>query len=515
MRANLKVIGGLTGFKVLGAALGILYMIFQVRYFGTSRVIEIFFAAQSVVYVIISLTQSGQLTEIYLPEYLKLKNRISDKVAHQSYAVVSNRLSLFIVTLLIAGFWLAPYLMKLFIPGFSEPSQQEATLLFRAFLPLIFLQIHSAFLTTVLNAEKVFGRTEVASIINHLLALAILILLYDTLGVWVLVLSSYVGILLQILLSLFYAGKAGIKYYWVWSIPDFDHKSFFRTTFYTFFYTLSTQLLNWAMVASISFLPQGVLAIFKYVEKLVPKVNSILIQPFSTVFFTSISAKVSSQVNPETLKKEIVKLQEFALLFGILIFTLAVASGKEMLSMLWGSEKFSVTDLSLAYQVFVSFFLALAFSLYYTINRKYSVALGFARYNYTFQGFSQFFSAILSFLLIYYLAVPGLLISILLNRIFLIYIPVYVNSVKGPEFYASPKKSFLIRFFIVIAALPIAIAVMKHYVAIFDDFGVSRWIDFTQSILWGIVGSIFYLIFIHVVKHNFFSSIKREIFNNV
>ena len=54
--------------KLLASFLALAYSIIQVRYFGASRIIEIFFAAQSLIYLV-SLTQSGQLAEIFLPEF--------------------------------------------------------------------------------------------------------------------------------------------------------------------------------------------------------------------------------------------------------------------------------------------------------------------------------------------------------------------------------------------------------------------------------------------------------------
>ena len=59
--------------KSVSLVLGIINTIVVVQLFGTSRSIEVYFVAQTLVYMVISFAQSGQLAELFLPEYLKQK----------------------------------------------------------------------------------------------------------------------------------------------------------------------------------------------------------------------------------------------------------------------------------------------------------------------------------------------------------------------------------------------------------------------------------------------------------
>ena len=54
--------------------LALAYSIIQVRYFGASKIIEIF-CSSGLIYLVTSLTQSGQLAEIFLPEFQRLNNK--------------------------------------------------------------------------------------------------------------------------------------------------------------------------------------------------------------------------------------------------------------------------------------------------------------------------------------------------------------------------------------------------------------------------------------------------------
>ena len=235
MSSSLKTVGVLTILKIFGALAGIVYSVFQVRYFGTSRTIEIFFAAQSILYMVQSLTQTGQISEVFLPEYIQLKRNHNSITAHKAFSVLINRFTVFVSFGLIVGYFLAPYIVRAFIPGFSAEDQQIATIMFRSILPLVILQLNNGFLNTVLNAEKVYGRMEIGGIINYLISIAILVLLYKKIGVWVLVWALYAGLIIQIIISIAFAIKLKIRYYFIWSEKKFDSKKFFKTIYSTNF----------------------------------------------------------------------------------------------------------------------------------------------------------------------------------------------------------------------------------------------------------------------------------------
>ena len=88
--------------KLVTSLLALAYSILQVKYFGSSRTIEIYFAAQSLIYLVTSLTQSGQLAEIFLPEIHKLNN-IRSGLGFKALNIVINRMFIWgslVVTLL-------------------------------------------------------------------------------------------------------------------------------------------------------------------------------------------------------------------------------------------------------------------------------------------------------------------------------------------------------------------------------------------------------------------------------
>lgn len=488
MNRSVRIISGLTGLKILGAIAGILYSVIQVKYFGTDRVIEIYFAAQSVIYLLQSLTQSGQLAEIFLPIYLKLKKEHDPQTAHRAYSVIINRLSLYIILGLVISYFLAPLLMKAFIPGFSSKDQEMATIIYRVLLPMVLLQINNGFLNLILNAERIYGRIEVTGVINNLLGLLLITIFYKTMGVWVLVISLYTGIFIQITVSIYFAYRKKIKYYFLWYEKNFNHKSFFLSLFSTLTYTSSTQILNWAITASVSFLPQGYFAIFQYVRRLYSKITSIITEPISVVFFTSISEKIMTQKN-NNLKIIIKKFQEISLIFGLFAFSAIIAGGKEVLSFLWMSKKFDLVDLNIAYNILLAFSLILAVQLFFVINRKYAVGLGNARLIYNYLSLTQFLSAITYLSLIYFWGFGGLIISIIVNRGLIVIVPFYVNIKKAHNNFNTPNKFFWTKYTLLMIVIPTSIFLIKNFWGNFI-LGDNRWFDLFYSALWISISSI-------------------------
>ena len=345
----MKILLKLFSLKFISALLGVLYSILQVRYFGASRTIEIYFAAQSLVYLVTSLTQSGQLAEIFLPEYHKL-NAIEPKLGFQGLNVVLNRMLLWGLVIIVFVFALAPLFISLLIPGFTSDDQEQATFMFRVLVPYLFIQVISAFFITVLNAESLFGRSEFLGLTNSLLNIVILIIFYPKLGIWALVISLLLGKLVEFAFYIWQLYSIGFQYHWKLMIPEFNHISYFKTMKNTILYVGATQFYSFILTASISFLPTGTFAIFKYVQNLANKVQSLLISPFMTVFFTQYSNLLQQS---KSLEKQFQKYFTSIININIITLLTTILLGDYFINYLWGGKKFDISYVQLAYVFFI------------------------------------------------------------------------------------------------------------------------------------------------------------------
>lgn len=429
---HLKKILGLSGLRIIYGVFGLIYSILQVRIFGTSREVEIFFVANGVVYLVTSLTQSGQLSEFFLPEYLSIKVKFGKEAAHRAFSVLINRFAVFLSIILFLFYFISPWVVSLMAPGFSVSDKELCVKMFRIFLIFLEFQFINSFIDVTLNAEKVFGRVEWAAILNSIISLILLICFYKTFGIWILVITLFAGKIIEFIITMIFVRKIGIKYSLIWSEKTFDAKRFFRLMFSTSGYVLATQAYTVIFTAMATLLPQGTYAIFKYVQGVSAKVSGILLSPLSTVFFSHFSDHVSA--GKKDLEKKMREPILYSFMLGVTFTSLVILFGREAVNILWKSKAVSSYFLALGYWMLIINFIAFTFSAVGSIYRKATVSLNNGKKLYHFWIVTQIISALLSWLIITPLGWIGLSVVAFLNTALMATVSVWVAKESGIVF---------------------------------------------------------------------------------
>jgi len=180
----------------------------------------------------------------------------------------------------------------------------------------------------------------------------------------------------------------------------------------TFLYVGATQFYNIVLTASISFLPEGTYAIFKYVQNLANKVKGLFIQPFMTVFFTEYSLLLQ---NSKSVIKEFRKYMAGIININVVVIIGTILVGDFIIDLLWGSKKFDIYDVKLSYLFLIFNISAILLSSLGAIYRKMAVAHGEGKKLYLFWVIAQLLSAGFSYFLIRYFKIDGLLFVIPVN----------------------------------------------------------------------------------------------------
>lgn len=411
----MKIIAKIFSFKLITSFLALAYSVIQVRYFGASRIIEIYFAAQSLIYLVTSMTQSGQLAEIFLPEFHKL-NSIKKGIGFDALNIVIFRMFLWGLIIIFLVFIFSPVFIDFLVPGFSSKDKELAVVIFRVLLPFLFLQISNSFFIVVLNASERFGIAEFLGVTNTLVSIFCLLIFYSSYGVWALVISLLVGKLIEFIFYSIELYKIGFRYKFLLSTPEFDHISFFKTMKSTFIYVGATQFYSVVLTSSISYLPEGSYAIFTYVKNLTNKIKGLFIQPFMIVFFTKYSIlfqKSKSVVNEFNKNiKSIVNINGIIIIGSVII-------GDFIIEILWGSENFNNANIKLAYLFLLFNVFGILLSSIGNVYRKMSVANGKGKFLYNYCSISQILSAVSAYFLILNFNINGLLLIIPLNSLYL------------------------------------------------------------------------------------------------
>lgn len=377
MKGTFKTIGSLTILKIISAITGLSYSVLQVRYFGANLFMDAYFVALTATYVITSILQGGQLAEVFLPEYLKVKSEHSATRAHKFFSAVMNRILLVVVILSLIMYFLAPFLIRLLGVGLPPEFQVLATDFFRVALPLILFSLFSAFVTSVLNAEQVYGRTEITGLINSLLSLSLIILFHQEVGVWILVYALLAGKVVEAATGLYFLNKAGVVYSPIFLVADYDLNRFFKVLFVTSGYVGATQLYTIVLTAATSLLPDGTLSIFNYVKQLSTKASGVVLMPISTIFFSKFATLVARHKTNLTFYLEKPLMMMFFIAATMLALIIMV--GNELLMILWREKALSPGDLELAYFMMSFNFVGIFFSAIGGLFRKSAISMGTAK----------------------------------------------------------------------------------------------------------------------------------------
>lgn len=393
-----RAIGIMTLLNVVNAAVGITYTVLVAYYFGTSRVLEIYFAAAAVQVSLVQFIQLGQMTEIFLPVYHRLKKSLGPVDAFAAFSVLLNWVV--VIAVLASGMaWLfAPILMHLRIPGFSASDIDLSVEIFRWCLPLLAVQIVNGLAATLANAEKWFGVPEALQVAGRVLGLVSVAGLAPSLNVWALVAGLALSNLLPFVGFIFITRKLGYRHRLSLRHSDFSVVKVFRQLLTTFSYVGAVQVYGFVFDAALSTLPQGVFAVFKYVTQITAKAEPMVMRPVSVVFFTQFSTSFAAGAS--NLRKLAETALARMLAISAVVFVTVFTAGEPLLAALWGPRRFGVDEVKLAATLLTLVFAVSIISGFAQISRKVGATLGLVQAMYFVGGCSRLAAALLAWFLI-------------------------------------------------------------------------------------------------------------------
>ncbi|HYH81580.1 MAG TPA: lipid II flippase MurJ [Longimicrobium sp.] len=430
----MRSVGILTLFNLLGAVMGVANALVIAALFGTTRQAELYFAAATLLGLVMSLSQSGQMGEILVPIYHRLRAERGAVHARAAFSVAVNWMFLACVGLSAVLWLFAPLMLRLLVPGFSAADQALGAALLRGLLPLVPIQVAWGLFRTLANAERAFGRPEAMSAIAQGLAVVVILPLAPLIGVWSLIVSLWVGRLLQLAGLAWPLRRMGYRHRWLLRVDGFSMRGVLTELAVTFSYVGANQVMQFGVNAGVSLLPQGTYAVFKYVQQLVSKTESIFLRPVSTVFFTHMSEALTAGAS--NLKR----LAHAALRQGLLVWTLAtvalVSAGRPLLEGALGGARFGPGNVALAYALLVFFYLLLPLSSLAQITRKTVVSVGGIRWQYLSTSVVQIVCGAMAWIAIPALGMPGLLLTLVVNYVGFVVAPMLVLAVLRRELVA-------------------------------------------------------------------------------
>lgn len=377
MQIQKKSVAFLAILSGLSTVFGLAFSVVLAQCYGVSRDVEIYFASSSLFFVIASLTQTGAITEIALPIYHSHVEKYGKAEAVKLYCQILNWMGL-AACLVAAGSSLFSYsIIKTFIPGFSSEDQEKARFFFLCISPLFLLEILKSILSTFLNAEKVFGRTEMTNVISQVGNILFIIAFHEKLGAFAAMMGLWFGQVLSFGYSLYLALKSGFRYHFTWFDSRFSIWDLLAKIQNTFAYVVATQFYAVGLNAALSQLPAGQYGVYKYAQLIFSKTQGLLLHPVTTVFFSQFSKEFAQ--GSKNLGNLIIQSNRITILSSIAIFAIVFGSGMPVFCWIWLNEKFDLSSIQLAYRLLLIHYILLFFTGLGLIYRKVTMTMGWVK----------------------------------------------------------------------------------------------------------------------------------------
>jgi putative peptidoglycan lipid II flippase len=417
-------IGKLLSLNSLNVLLNVAYSTLTVYYFGTSKTVEAFFAASVLGTAISRFVQTGQLVEIVVPRYHKIRQEISHKAAMSVIATLCNfmvGIAFLLVLIFVASRTL---IIDLLVPGFAADTK---TLVWEIFCVTGFLmpiQIATNLFQGMLNAENIYGKVEFTNTISLALSILILVIWGHNDNVWALTIGLVISVLAQFATTVYYLRQINYRHSFVLRNPYFPLRELFRAVAATSAYMGSVQVYTFVFNASLSLLPTGTFALYRYAELIYGKVANIFMMPVSTVFFNDIN-RLLNQENGRLVKGFVVKNLNLSYFLCFVILLPFWAGGEYFIWTLWGGIKFDAHDVHRVYWLLCVFFAAMIVNGPYMIFRKLAVSVSQPNLLYYLWAITHLLSCLLGRWLMHIGGFQGLLLQVFIHSFFMMLVPIY------------------------------------------------------------------------------------------
>ncbi len=466
MALDYKNIGKLFSLNIVNIVLNFAYSTLMIYLFGTSREIEAFFAASVLGTAVSRFVQTGQLVEIIVPKYHKIKSETGSKAAMSIISMMANYMSgiafLLVLTFIAGGTTVVNWL----VPGFEKTAQDHVYQIFCITGFLMPIQIATNLFQGMLNAENIYGKVELTNIVSLSVNLLILIIWGHSHTADILVVGLVFSVLMQFFTTIYYLRQVGYRHSFSLSNQYLSFKEMWQAVSAATFYMGGVQVYMFAFNAALSFLPAGVFATYRYVEVIYGKVANVFMMPISTVFFNEINRFLNQQ-NSSKIKAFVTQNLDFSYFIGFLIFVPFLAGGQYLIWTAWGGTKFDANATQRVYELLTVFFLGMLLTGPYMIFRKMSVSVTRPDLQYYFWGITNTISGFIAYLLIQNFGFKGLLIQIFVHNFITTSVPILTVYFLKKQYFALYSIAEVLKITSALLLSLVVVWLMNKY---FTDF---------------------------------------------
>lgn len=384
--------------NVSSAVVGLVQTLLIAWLYGSTRSVEIFFAATTFQMMFVKLSASGSMGALFTPIYHSILTNHGHDEARAAFSAMTNVMVISALVLAAIAITFAEQISAALVPGFSAEDLALTAKAFVAVAPLIVVAMINSMGSNLLRAEHKYGVTASLNLVSRILNIAVLIAFARAFGIWALILGVWASSITMLLGQLWFLHQTGRCFSLRLGTKYFTPRSVLSKIPLTFSHLLSAQFFTFALTASLSVLPAGTFAAYSYAQRLYSKIQGFILEPIGIVFFNHFSQKLAQQIaSVRALAEHALSLTAAA---TTLCFVPVFSGGDLLLSGLWGGENFPPDHIEQSHYVLAVLTALLVVDAQYLVARRTNFSLQYVGHQYLSSGIVLIISAALCYWLI-------------------------------------------------------------------------------------------------------------------
>lgn len=343
-------------------------------YFGTTADTDIFFLANSL-YVALTTIIGSSIAIAYLPRFVKNEESEGKDSALRSTSVVVNQLLVISLFLTVIVFLLAPHLSRWMAPEYSAIQLTILSQYIRYLSLSLFFTIAVFILISVLNAQKKFGIPQLTGIIYSIVTIVMVVFFHSWGEVDVLLYSVITSAVIQFVVLFFLVFRSKSQLVLRLEFGNKKGIDLYRSAMVVFLGTGTLFISQFIDKVIAIPLKTGAVSALYYSGVLHSLVNTLLVIPLVTVFYTDISQKYAKN----DLEGVISSWQKGFSLFTLLLVPLTIllfTNSNSIISILFERGKFTEESTLLTSSAFSFYVIGSVFFAIRNLSTRFFYVIG-------------------------------------------------------------------------------------------------------------------------------------------
>ncbi|MHC0442762.1 lipid II flippase MurJ [Flavobacterium sp. 3-210] len=331
--------------RIIKLLIGIVNLSLTAKYFGVSVEKDVWLLAISVI-LFLDTALWGPVNETFRSKFIFLRGEVGEVKA------LDSTKSLLFFTFIISFFLILivccfpKFFANIIAPNFSVGQSEKLAKMIFVAAPILLITQLTALGTSILNAYDSFFIPEIAGFASAILNLFLLIVLVPHIGIYSLVVSYYVGIVILLVLLILQINKLKIPIFKDYNKVRFnDFKIFFLFAlpfFFPYFCGQISAIIEKTLVASIG---EGNVSALDYSRKFTDILTSVVTSVLVTMLVPVLSSKFIEK-NPKEFVLNFKQIFQLGIIFLSFVIALFSSSSRSIINIFFDKGKIPVDMLS-------------------------------------------------------------------------------------------------------------------------------------------------------------------------